>query len=154
MKKAVLLDSHPLSEVTHPKGDPRVKPWLHSLQESGVVIRVPEIVDYELRRELIRGKKQKSIERLDKLSQFLIPLTNETMRQAAELWAEVRNQGKPTASKDSLDIDVILASQATLQLPNFDEVTIITTNVKHISRFEKPRLFVVDWEQTLNSIVS
>ncbi|WP_276753655.1 hypothetical protein [Chlorogloeopsis fritschii] len=34
------------------------------------------------------------IERLNKLSQIcFIPLTPETMRKAAELWAWVRNQG-------------------------------------------------------------
>jgi toxin FitB len=118
------------------------------------VIRVPEIADYELRRELLRQGKQKSIDRLNKLSQIcLIPLTPETMRKAAELWAWVRNQGKPTASNDSLDGDVILAAQAILQLKSFDQVIVVTTNLKHISRFESEGICVVDWQQTLNELV-
>jgi toxin FitB len=115
---------------------------------------VPEIADYELRRELLRKGNQKSIDRLNKLSQIcLIPLTPETMRKAAELWAWVRNQRKPTASNDSLDGDVILAAQAILQLKSFDQVIVVTTNLKHISRFESEGICVVDWQQTLNELV-
>ncbi|MEH2389341.1 MAG: PIN domain-containing protein [Nostoc sp.] len=154
MSRVILLDTHPLSKVTHPKIDPKVQQWLKSLRENKTVIRVPEIADYELRRELLRQEKQKSIDRLNKLSQIcLIPLTPETMRKAAELWAWVRNQGKPTASNDSLDGDVILAAQAILQLKSFDQVLVMTTNLKHISRFESEGICVVDWQQTLNELV-
>ncbi|MCL6754802.1 hypothetical protein KBT16_29015 [Nostoc sp. CCCryo 231-06] len=138
MSRAVLLDTHPLSQVTHPKVNPKVQQWLRSLGKIETVIRVPEIADYELRRELLRQGKQKSIDRLNKLSQIcLIPLTPETMQKAAELWAWVRNQGKPTASNESLDGDVILAAQAIIQLKSFDLVIVMTTNLKHISRFER-----------------
>ncbi|WP_016950715.1 hypothetical protein [Anabaena sp. PCC 7108] len=75
------------------------------------------------------------------------------MRKAAELWAWVRNQGKPTASNDSLDGDVILAAQGILQLNSFDAVIIVTTNLKHISRFESEGIFVADWQQTLDNVV-
>ena len=154
MSRVILLDTHPLSKVTHPKIDPKVQQWLKSLRENKTVIRVPEIADYELRRELLRQGKQSSINRLNKLSQIcLIPLTPETMRKAAELWAWVRNQGKPTASNDSLDGDVILAAQAILQLKSFDQVIVVTTNLKHISRFESEGICVVDWQQTLNELV-
>lgn len=127
---------------------------MKSLQKIETVIRVPEIADYELRRELLRQGKQKSIDRLNKLSQIcLIPLTPETMRKAAELWAWVRNQGKPTASNDSLDGDVILAAQAILQLKSFDQVIVVTTNLKHISRFESEGIYILDWQQTFNELV-
>ena len=154
MSRAVLLDTHPLSQVTHPKVNPKVQQWLRLLSKTETVIRVPEIADYELRRELLRQGKQKSIDRLNKLSQIcLIPLTPETMRKAAELWAWVRNQGKPTAGNESLDGDVILAAQAILQLKSFDRVIVVTTNLKHISRFESEGICVVDWQQTLNELV-
>jgi predicted nucleic acid-binding protein len=118
---------------------------LKSLQESKTAIRIPEIADYELRRELIREGKNKSLERLDTFSQIcLIPITSKTMRKAAELWAWVRNQGKPTASNDSLDGDVILAPQLILQLNCFDEVIVVKTNLKHICRFANEGIFVAD----------
>jgi predicted nucleic acid-binding protein len=144
MSRVILLDTHPLSTVTHPRAEPKVRYWLQSLQNSETVISVPEIADYELRRELLRQGKS-NIERLNQLSQHcLIPITPDTMRKAAELWAWVRNQGKPTANNDSLDGDVILVAQAILQLPNFDEVVIITINLKHTSRFESKGISVAD----------
>ena len=54
MSRAILLDTHPLTQVTHPKVDLKVQQWLKSLQKTKTVIRVPEIADYELRRELLR----------------------------------------------------------------------------------------------------
>ena len=62
MSKVILLDTHPLSAITHPKVKPEVLKWLKSLQEDGTTLRVPEIADYELRRELIRQGKHKSIQ--------------------------------------------------------------------------------------------
>lgn len=153
MSRVILLDTHPLSAVTHPTAAPEVKQWLQSLQNIETAIRVPEIADYELRRELLRQGKSKSIERLNKLSQkYLIPINPQTMQKAAQLWAWVRNQGKPTASNDSLDGDVILAAQAILQLVNFDDVIIVTTNLKHISRFESQGISVIDWQETLRNL--
>ena len=151
MSKVILLDTGPLSQVTHPRVEPKIKKWLQSLQKTKTTLRVPEIADYEVRRELLRLGKQKSLERLNQISQScLIPLTPETMREAAELWAWVRNQGKPTASNDSLDGDVILAAQAILQLRSYDQVIVVTTNLKHISRFQDKGIYVVNWQQTLN----
>jgi predicted nucleic acid-binding protein len=133
---------------------PEITNWLQSLQKTATALRVPEIADYELRRELLRSEKQKSIERLDQLSQssVFIPLTRETMLKAAELWALVRKQGRPTASNDSLDGDVILAAMAILQIKNFDEVVVVTTNFKHISRFQTEGICVLDWQQALDDL--
>ena len=55
------------------------------------------------------------------------------MRLAAELWAQARNTGRPTASDADLDADVILAAQA-LTLGVAD-VVVATTNPGHIARF-------------------
>lgn len=154
MSKVVLLDTGPLGQVTHPRLQPEVIKWLQSLQRTATALRVPEIADYELRRELLRVGKQKSINRLDQFGQpRFIQLTPETMRKAAELWAWVRAKGQTTASNESLDGDVILAAQATLQTKSFDEVVIVTTNLKHISRFQNEKISVCDWQHTLEGLV-
>ena len=105
------------------------------LVASGTRVIVPEISDYEVRRELLRAQKWKGIERLDALVGMLqyLSLSTAAMRQAAVLWAKARQQGQPTAGDKALDGDVILAAQAiTLDASN---VLIATTNVGHLSRF-------------------
>jgi predicted nucleic acid-binding protein len=109
--------------------------WLAGLMKSGTRIIVPEITDYEVRRELIRAGKTRSVRRLEALAQATeyLPITTVAMRRAAELWAQARQQGQPTAADNTIDADMILIAQAlTLGTP---QVIIATTNVSHLSRF-------------------
>jgi hypothetical protein len=57
------------------------------------------------------------------------------MLQAAEFWAQARQQGQPTTVDAALDGDVILAAQAFLLSQQGDPIVIATTNVGHLSRF-------------------
>ena len=152
MNQVIVPDAHPLSQITHPKIKQNVQKWLKSL-DNRTVIKVAEITDYEVRRELIRSKKQKSIDRLNKFNQEvgLILINSAVMQKASELWAWTRSKGKPTASNHSLDADVILVSQVIVQLSHFDKITIATTNIKHISFFKEKGIDVLNWEETLQS---
>ena len=144
MSQTVLLDSGPLSMVTHPKSSGKVmqfKNWFQQLVAGGVTVIVPEITDYEVRRELLRARKTKSIQRLDILitkTEYLA-ITTEAMRQAAQYWANARQQGRQTADNKALDIDMILAAQATTL--NRTNVVIATTNVRHLSLFTQAMLW-------------
>lgn len=64
-----------------------------------------------------------------------LPITTAVMLKAAELWAEARRSGQPTADAKALDGDVILAAQAILAAEDGNDVVIATTNVGHLSRF-------------------
>jgi hypothetical protein len=50
---------------------------------------VPEIADYEVRRELLRANRVSGLARLDGLARLLeyLPLTTAAMRQAVVFWA-------------------------------------------------------------------
>jgi predicted nucleic acid-binding protein len=104
--------------------------------DSRTTIFIPEISDYELRRELIRAGLQSGIGRLDSLKRELryLPLTTATMLRAAQLWAAARNRGRPTADSKELDGDVILAAQAERV-----RAIVATDNVSHLSRFIEAR---------------
>jgi predicted nucleic acid-binding protein len=105
-----------------------------ALQQAGRRVILPEVIDYEVRRELIRIRSQNGLANLDWVGQQIeyLPLTTAAMRKAAELWAVARQTGQPTAGAADLDGDVILAAQAlTLGVP----VIVATTNATHLSRF-------------------
>lgn len=134
----LLLDSGPLGLVTHPRGPADAvacKEWLRRMVSAGARVMIPEIADYEVRRELLRGRKHRGIQQLEALirtTEFLA-LTTPAMRRAAEFWADARQTGQQTAADERLDADVILAAQAaTLELP---DVVIATSNLRHLGRF-------------------
>ena len=133
-----MLDSGPVGMITNPKITPpnvACARWFQGLLNRGVTIYLPEIVDFEVRRELLRAQKPTGIQRLDELADVVqyLPLTTEAMRQAAGFWAQARQQGRPTASDTALDADVILAAQACGV--GVDGVVVATTNPNHLSRF-------------------
>jgi predicted nucleic acid-binding protein len=83
---------------------------------------------------LIRIQSFSALSNLDSYGANLeyLPLDTPTMRLAADLWAQARNTGQPTAPDPALDCDVILAAQALmLGVP----VVVATTNTAHLSRF-------------------
>jgi len=139
MTKIVLLDAGPLSAVTHPRANRNreIKEWLQGLLQAGCRVIVPEIADYELRRELIRAGKTKSVERLDalRLQGNFAPLNTHVMLRAAQFWARARQTGQATADDKALDADVILAAQANFVGDPDDDVVVATMNVGHLSRF-------------------
>lgn len=147
----ILLDSGPLGLITNPKGGAEAqvcKAWLQTLAPSGHVALVPEIIDYEHRRELLLAGLTQAIMRLDgfKAVGAYFPVSEEAYLHAASLWAAARRQGIPTADRFALDADVILAAQAaTLDPRGWGQpgapVIIATTNVGHLSRFADARLW-------------
>jgi predicted nucleic acid-binding protein len=143
LSKVILLDAGPLGMITHPRKNPEIKEWLQNLVRSSCRVRVPEIADYEVRRELLRANKTQGIQRLNILKATIgyLPITTEVMLQAAELWADARRQGKPTAGNQSLDADVILAAQAVLINHQGLDVVVATTNVSHLSRFTVAKIW-------------
>ena len=69
-----------------------------------------------------------------------LPLSDNALRLAAELWARARQQGRPTSSALDLDIDVILAAQA-LTLGGGRKI-VVTTNARHPGQFVDARLWI------------
>jgi predicted nucleic acid-binding protein len=132
MIRAVMLDSGPLGRIAHPRANPEIWQWLHNLMVAGVEIIIPEIADYEVRRNLMLEELSQSVDRLNQLQLVLtyMPLTTQIMLEAAELWAEARKHGLPTADPKELDGDVILAAQAKQA-----GAIVATENIGHLSRF-------------------
>ncbi len=98
MSRAILLDAGPLGLVSNPRYSPQntaCAQWLQALLAGGERVIVPEIADYEIRRELLRAGKRHGVARLDAMVAWLeyLPITTAAMRRAAELWALARQRG-------------------------------------------------------------
>ena len=145
MSDVLLLDSGPLGLITQPQRSHEViaiTDWLKDCLRAGARVLVPAIVYYEIRRELLRANKAIGIARLDAFVNAApdryVALTDDDLRFGAELWAQSRRVGRPTADPAALDIDVLLAAQA---LRLVGSPVVATTNPKHLSQFVAAQLW-------------
>ncbi len=152
MKRVAFLDSGPLGRVVNPRSLPEIKLWIQFVKQNKIALRVAEVTDYELRRNLVLEGLQKSINNLNKYKQTqrFIPITSEAMLEACELWAWSRKRGIATTDIKNIDADVILVAQAISQKDNFEEIIIVTENPKHISRFKNFGIETWDWKQAIH----
>ena len=113
--------------------------WFYYLLSRSAFIVTSAICNYEVKRELIRRNNVGEINNLNQLKKLMdcLPVDEQTLDLAAEIWAEARNRGIPTADNLSLDADVIICAQYRLLTQKYQGryVVIATTNVKHLSRF-------------------
>jgi predicted nucleic acid-binding protein len=142
----VFIDSGVLGQICNPNisnETTAVKEWLFKQLSRGVRVVSSDICDYEVRRGLILSNQKKptlqGIEKLDEIQQLIefLPVDRTTLLIAAQLWADARSSGQPTADDRSLDADLIIC--ATWQLLAIEQpgryAIVATTNVKHLSRF-------------------
>ncbi len=148
MTRLIVLDTDPTSLAAKPGGKwdaDLCHAWLKALKRAGYDVAVPGIARYEVRREIFRSGARGSLSRLDFLHPGLIflPITEEIMDIASELWALVRKGGLPTAPDERLDGDAILAATAIVASQFAGDVIVATKNVGHLARF--PGVDARDW---------
>lgn len=138
MNRPIFLDAGPLGMIAHPRPNSQIAKWYKRIVTGRCEIYVAEVADYEVRRNLLLERLERSVDRLDELKQELtfLPLTTAQMLKAAELWADSRRKGQPTCDPKELDCDVILAAQA---LSVSVHAIVATDNIKHLVRFVDAR---------------
>lgn len=146
MTRHILLDSSPLGILSNPTQSAEaiaISDWVMDCLAAGHKLYVPEVIDYELRRELLRAGKAQSVAKLDGLKNVLryLPITTDAMLRAADLWAISRRTGVPTGDPKKLDIDVILCAQALTMKVSEAVIEVATANISHISRFVPAELW-------------
>ena len=134
MSRIIVLDSGSLGLATNPGGSKEAAAcgrWLLNAATGGAMVMVPEIADYEVRRELLRARRTAGIARLDALITQVeyLAITTSAMRQAATFWAEARQQDRPTAAGPALPWLTFLSAAA----PNI--VTVLMCPVRPNRRF-------------------
>jgi predicted nucleic acid-binding protein len=139
----IILDAFPASSVAKRAGrKPSVldecREWVSECERAGHQVLVPAIAYYEVLRELELREARNQVGRLREFcldASRYIPLTTAHLELAAQLWAQSRKRGTPTASVQALDGDCLLAAQ-TLSLglaPT--EYVLATTNTAHLDQF-------------------
>ena len=140
MSKPIILDSGPLGRLTHAdySRNRDVRAWLSNLLDRDVLVFLPEIADFEIRRNLILENLTGSLANLDDLPSLItyLPIMTADMRLAAELWAKSRRSGRSVGDPKELNADVILAAQAIRH-----GATIATDNIGHLGQFAEARLW-------------
>lgn len=161
----IFLDSDPAGLACHKPGIVEaddLRAWLFGQKGSPARVVLSEVIDYEVRRELIRLKARDSIRRLDNLYAdgvvHRLPIDFRALCKAAELWATARDQGQQTADDQALDGDVILAAQALEFCSPADDWIILTENVRHIARYvgdraRSRREIVNEWLRSPRSLI-
>ncbi len=139
----LVLDSFPTSSVAKRPGktlslSDECHRWVNDCERAGHTVLVPAICYYEVLRELEQRQATSQIARLKAFclqpGRFL-PLTTAHLEEAARLWGQARRGGRPMASADALDGDVILAAQALSLGLSASDYLVATTNVSHLSWF-------------------
>ena len=149
MPRVIYLDTGPLGLACYSQRDPekesgQFQQWMNTTLLKQTKIVVPAIADYELRRELIRNGSLDSIAKLDLIESgrhpdfpgvVYLPLTDDAIKRAADLWAEARNKGYATAHEQALDGDVMIAAQVLEFAGSASRFIVVTTNVKDLKRY-------------------
>ena len=139
MSISILLDSGPLGLLAHDRPAQRtpIRNWLAEQASARATIYVSEVADFEVRRELKRlvqaGKLPPTrLARLDQLAEMFtyLPVSTSMWKLAAELWADARQRGRPTAVPSALDADALIAAQA-IEV----QATVLTGNRRHLQQW-------------------
>lgn len=136
MDPTLVLDARPLSQIAHPRKFKHITAWFERVVNAGYRVVIPEVIDYEVRRGLLRIPATRQIARLDAMIEdfHFDPITRPIMQDVAHVWAEARNRGTPFTGDDRLDGDAILIAQVRA-LGDLKQVAVITENVGHLRPF-------------------
>jgi hypothetical protein len=67
MTRCIIVDTGPLGKIAHPRPNQEAAAWLSRVVTSGALVIIPEIADYELRRNMLLEEMASSLKRLDEL---------------------------------------------------------------------------------------
>lgn len=158
----IALDSGPLGDLINPNNPPptqALREWMKNHLANGDEFLLPEIADYEVRRNEILetlicpiGPSQSSaaLYLLDQLKASItyLPLTTDSMLQGAQLWADHRKGHGPGHASRSpkLDGDVILTAQCIEESRLRNEPIIIATmNLRDFLFIPTPTVTADEW---------
>ena len=131
-----LLDTNTISLMM--RGDAGVDAAVRAAEERGDLLILSPLVEFEIRRGLLRRGAIRTTELVEELREDLDyrAFDEETWRFGAELWARAHDDGRPLP-----DADVLIAAHS-LQ----HGAVLVTANTQHFTYFEHLGLVIENWK--------
>jgi predicted nucleic acid-binding protein len=139
----IFLDTNILGKLANPNQIEealKCRKWFEKLLVRGVYFVSSELCFYEVKRSLIlalkKGGTDRGIKKLEELRLFVdvLAVDQQISDLSAEIWAETKLKGIPTANQENIDIEIIIAAhwQALKQEFPGRYIIVSTTNIKHL----------------------
>ena len=108
------------------------------MEQAGHSLIVPAVADFEQRREHLLRSANSSIAALYAFivaaPDHYLYLNDSALKRAAQLWADMRKKGLPTAALQELDCDTLLAAQVLDLGLAAGSFIVATGNKRHMER--------------------
>ena len=134
-----MLDAGPSGLLISPNAGPlgrQCRDWLARLEATSAEVILLTIVDFEVRRELLRLGATAKLRALDEFKARLdvVDVGERAFLRPAEFWATAQG-GKAAATPEALDAEAIIAGIAAEIGGAWDEVIVATINIGHFGHF-------------------
>jgi len=154
MNCAILLDSGPLGKFVHQKQTYQEEISLlnNFAKAEGISIFIPEIIEIELKEELLKQNFIKSISKLNKLKQQdrIIPLNDSDRSLSIAIEEDLKTQGQQVSSTIPSNDGILVAQAINLKLSGqYKWVIILTENTKDILPLSNKQITIWDYSEVI-----
>lgn len=159
MNCAILLDSGPLGKFVHQKQTYQQEISLLNdfAKTKGISILVPEIIEIELKEELLKWNFVKSISKLNKFKRQgrIIPLNDSDRSLSIAIENDLKTQGQRVASTIPSNDGILVAQAINLRLSGqYNHVIILTENTKDILALSNQQIAVWDYSEVMSQLTN
>ena len=159
MNCAILLDSGPLGKFVHQRETYQEEISLlnHFAKTEGISILVPEIIEIELKEELLKQNFIKSISKLNKFKRQnrIIPLNDSDRILSIAIENDLKSQGQQVASTIPSNDGILVAQAINLELSDqYNRVIILTENTKDILALSNQQIVVWDYSEVISQLTN
>lgn len=154
MKYAILLDSGPLGKVLH-QGEKfrlEVSKLEQFAKTEGISLLIPEIIEREIKEELVARGFAKSLSKLKKMREQkrIIDLRDEDRVLAQAIEEKLAKEGNRVSEEIPSNDGILTAQAINLKISNkYTEVIILTENIRDLDRLANTNVKVWDYNKLI-----
>lgn len=159
MNYAILLDSGPLGKFVHQRNTYQEEISLLNrfAKAEGISILVPEIIEIELKEELLKRDFIKSISKLNKFKRQdrIIPINDSDRSLSIVIEEDLKSQGQQVVSSIPSNDGILVAQAINLKLSRrYQRVIILTENTKHLLALSNKQIAIWDYSEVISKLTN